>query len=59
MLHNREEQLVENETQETPAYEQPTVVDYGDIRELTASQTTGGHFDHTFVAGQPATPPFS
>jgi hypothetical protein len=50
---------MDTETQETPAYEAPTVVDYGTIRELTAQQTTGGHFDHTFVVGEPATPPFS
>jgi hypothetical protein len=34
-----------------PAYEKPTIADYGSLRELTAAQTTGGHLDATFPSG--------
>ena len=32
-------------------YEQPTVVDYGDLTELTAGKATGRFLDASFPAG--------
>lgn len=36
-----------------PEYEKPMVVDYGDLIELTAGQSTGASTDATFSAGTP------
>ncbi len=47
------------EAHETPRpteYEKPQVTDYGDLRELTATQSTGTHTD--VPKGTPV-PPFS
>lgn len=40
----------------TPAYTKPTIIDYGDLRELTAAQTLGSVTD--VPIGTPAVPPF-
>jgi hypothetical protein len=42
------------ETQPKP-YEPPTVVDYGDLRELVAGQVNGSLLDRDFPAGTPKT----
>ena len=34
-------------------YEQPEIVDYGDLRELTAASHTGPYTDATFPAHTP------
>jgi beta-lactam-binding protein with PASTA domain len=34
-------------------YEKPTVVDYGDVAELTAAQAAGSVTDAKFEAGTP------
>jgi hypothetical protein len=36
-------------------YEKPTVVDYGEISELTAALATGAHTDATFPTNTPFT----
>jgi hypothetical protein len=38
-------------------YKKPEVKDYGDLRELTATQLTGHHTD--VPKGHPSNPPFS
>jgi hypothetical protein len=38
---------------ETVEYEKPKVVDYGDLVELTAGQSTGTALDASFPAGTP------
>ncbi len=41
-------------TENTPAeYEHPEIVDYGDLRELTAAAGTGGALDAAFPAKTP------
>jgi hypothetical protein len=42
---------VDTDRQETPGYEAPTVVDYGDLRDLTAGTNTGNYTDQVFPAG--------
>jgi hypothetical protein len=44
---------VEIKEQGTPAYERPTVVDYGTLRELTAGHKTGANLDASFPVGTP------
>lgn len=34
-------------------YEKPMVVDYGELAELTAAQSTGAHTDATFPTNTP------
>lgn len=41
------------ETHEKESYEEPKVVDYGDLTELTAGSATGGFLDKSFPAGTP------
>jgi hypothetical protein len=36
-------------------YEKPTVVDYGELTQLTAAQSTGAHTDATFPTNTPFT----
>jgi hypothetical protein len=36
-------------------YEKPTVVDYGELAELTAGTTTGSKLDHYAPTGTPFT----
>ncbi len=52
---------MEIQASDSPRYEPPTVVDYGDIFEITAASQTGSHFDGNYSAGQPVPPtgPFS
>jgi hypothetical protein len=42
---------MEQELIQIPEYESPTVVDYGDLVELTAAGTEGGCLDADFAAG--------
>jgi hypothetical protein len=42
---------VDTDRQETPEYEAPAVVDYGDLRDLTAGTNTGNYTDQMFPAG--------
>jgi hypothetical protein len=44
---------VEKENLERGAYEAPVVVDYGDLRDLTAGSSTGDFTDQAFPAGTP------
>jgi hypothetical protein len=43
------------EAQETPSieYEEPRVVDYGDLVELTAGTSFGNYLDADFPSGSP------
>jgi hypothetical protein len=34
-------------------YQGPTVVDYGDLKDVTAALADGGHLDRDFPAGTP------
>lgn len=42
-----------DDVQTSLEYEKPMVVDYGDLIELTAGQSTGASTDATFSAGTP------
>jgi hypothetical protein len=42
---------MEQELNQVAEYETPTVVDYGDLVELTAGGTSGGCLDADFSAG--------
>jgi len=41
----RNDKTEQNEKMDTKGYEKPTVTDYGDLRELTATNTTGSVTD--------------
>jgi len=41
------------EHEQTVEYEAPEVVDYGDLVELTAGQSSGDYTDATFPVGTP------
>ena len=40
-------------TDAAPAYEAPTVTDYGSLTDITAGQVTGARTDRTFPVGTP------
>jgi hypothetical protein len=44
---------MEKEQQPVLEYEKPEIVDYGDLKDLTASARTGGHLDADFSRGTP------
>jgi hypothetical protein len=44
---------MEQEQNQVAEYESPTVVDYGDLVELTAGGVSGGCLDADFSAGTP------
>jgi hypothetical protein len=40
-------------TNDQPSFEVPKVVDYGDLKEITAGQSAGSRLDATFPVGTP------
>jgi hypothetical protein len=40
------------DTDQVPEYTEPTIADYGDLAEVTAAGTTGGHVDGTYYYGE-------
>lgn len=42
-----------NEQGRTSTFEAPAIVDYGDLTELTAGQSTGNFLDQTFPVNTP------
>jgi hypothetical protein len=43
------------EQEQVQEYEKPVVVDYGDLRELTAAGSIGAHTDRDFPRSTPPT----
>jgi len=41
--------------EEKKAYSQPTIIEYGDVAEITQASTVGRTTDATFPAGTPLT----
>jgi hypothetical protein len=48
-----EEKITEKVKPEVVEYEKPRVVDYGDLVELTAGQSSGSALDASFPVGTP------
>ena len=46
---------MEHENSPQIQYERPEVVDYGDLLDLTAAASTGGHTDAAFPTNTPFT----
>jgi hypothetical protein len=46
---------MEEKIEHTQEYEKPVVIDYGDLRELTAANSLGNHTDRDFPRSTPPT----
>ena len=45
--------FVSNHAEDKPTFEVPKVVDYGDLAQITAGQSSGSRLDATFPNGTP------